>query len=138
MNKAKNAMNSELVPLKGIQAGLQRTRADAQGEIGLQVPLWHSLTVNEVATHFGVDSRSGLGVQEVTKRRAQSGPNRLRKQKQESILEMYLKELREPMILLLLGTGVLYSFWGELRDTLTIFAVILILVSAEVWNDRRA
>lgn len=36
------------------------------------------------------------------------------------------------MILLLLGTGVRYSVWGELRDAVTIFAVITLLIASEV------
>jgi Ca2+-transporting ATPase len=111
---------------------------DVVGKIGSPVRSWHTLTANEVGADFGVDSRSGLSVEQVRKRATEFGPNRLRQEKQESILEMYLKELREPMILLLLGTGVLYSLWGELQDTLTIFVVILTLVSVEVFNDRRA
>ena len=42
------------------------------------------------------------------------------------------------MILLLVGTGVLYSVWGELRDAITIFAVISLLIAAEVFNEWRA
>jgi Ca2+-transporting ATPase len=42
------------------------------------------------------------------------------------------------MILLLILIGVLYAIWGELRDAITIFAVILLLVTAEVVNEFRA
>jgi Ca2+-transporting ATPase len=66
------------------------------------------------------------------------GPNRLSTQKQETVWDIFLEEIREPMIVLLLITGVLYGIWGQLEDTLTIFAVILALVAAEVLNERRA
>ncbi|MDD3651819.1 HAD-IC family P-type ATPase [Immundisolibacter sp.] len=42
------------------------------------------------------------------------------------------------MILLLLVVGVAYSLWGEIADAVTIFAVITVLVLAEVWNGFRA
>jgi len=42
------------------------------------------------------------------------------------------------MIVLLLVTGVLYGIWGQPSDTVTIFIVILMLVTAEVLNERRA
>jgi len=42
------------------------------------------------------------------------------------------------MILLLILIGVLYAFWGELRDAITIFVVIVFLVMAEVINEFRA
>jgi Ca2+-transporting ATPase len=66
------------------------------------------------------------------------GPNRLSPQKLQTVWDIFLEEVREPMIVLLLITGVLYGIWGELEDTLTIFVVILALVSAEVLNERRA
>jgi len=42
------------------------------------------------------------------------------------------------MILLLLVVGVVYSLWGKLADAITIFAVIFLLVLAEVYNEYRA
>ena len=66
------------------------------------------------------------------------GPNRLSAEKQETIWDVFVEEVREPMIVLLLITGALYAIWGEPGDTVTIFLVILALVSAEVLNERRA
>ncbi len=99
---------------------------------------WHTLSTQEVISHFGVDGTSGLSKKEAHERLAQLGPNRLREEKREPIWEIFLEEIREPMILLLLVTGVLYSLWGKLSDALAILAVILTLVSVEVWNERRA
>jgi Ca2+-transporting ATPase len=48
------------------------------------------------------------------------------------------EEFAEPMILLLLAVGFFYSLWGKLGDALTIFAVIVALVSVEVGNEFRA
>jgi Ca2+-transporting ATPase len=48
-------------------------------------------------------------------------------------------EITEPMILLLLFVGVVYAVLGrEITDAVTIFAVIVLLVLAEVWNEFRA
>lgn len=99
---------------------------------------WHALAVEVISTRLGVDPASGLNDQEAHNRLGQFGPNRLSTLREESIWDIFLEEIREPMIVLLLITGVLYGIWGELRDTLTIFFVILALVSAEVLNERRA
>lgn len=45
--------------------------------------------------------------------------------------------IREPLILLLLGIGILYSIWGGWHDALTIVVIILIMVGAEVVTDYR-
>ncbi len=100
--------------------------------------LWHALTVKETARRQGTALDSGLSDEEARRRLERSGPNRLREDKLEPIWEAFLDELREPMILLLVVTGVFYALWGELTDALTIFAVIFTLVAAEVLNERRA
>jgi Ca2+-transporting ATPase len=99
---------------------------------------WHTMTPNEIASHFGVDSSAGLEKATVKQRLARFGPNRLAEAQQETIWQVFLEEIREPMILLLLGTGILYSVWGKLEDALTILGVILLLVGAEVFNEYRA
>jgi magnesium-transporting ATPase (P-type) len=99
---------------------------------------WHSLPPDAIRTRLGVDPASGLNDEVARSRFLVFGPNRLSPRKQEKVWDIFLKELREPMIVLLLITGVLYAIWGELGDTLTIFVVILTLITAEVLNERRA
>jgi Ca2+-transporting ATPase len=62
----------------------------------------------------------------------------LRKVKEVKIWQVFFDEVREPMILLLIVTGVLYALWGALKDALTILAVILVLVWVEIYNEFRA
>jgi Ca2+-transporting ATPase len=42
------------------------------------------------------------------------------------------------MILLLLFVGVMYTIFGSLQDSLTIFSIIFVLVFVEIWNEYRA
>ncbi|MBK5186785.1 MAG: cation-transporting P-type ATPase [Gemmatimonadaceae bacterium] len=84
-----------------------------------------------------IDS-AGLTPDEAATRLARIGPNRLFSPAPVSFWAIAAEEIREPMILLLLVVGVFYSLWGELRDAITIFAVILLLVAAEVGNEFRA
>src|SRR6266550_7618605 len=99
---------------------------------------WHTMTPTEVESHFGTNSSTGLDEATVLQRLSQFGPNRLAEAKQQTIWQVFLEEIREPLILLLLGTGVLYSVWGNFEDALVIFSVILLLVGAEVFNEYRA
>ena len=99
---------------------------------------WHAAPADAISARLGVDPASGLNDEVAHNRFLVFGPNRLTAQKQETVWDIFLEEIREPMIVLLLITGVLYGIWGELEDTLTIFFVILALVSAEVLNERRA
>jgi len=80
----------------------------------------------------------GLSPDEARARLARSGPNRLFTPAPVRFWAIAWEEIREPMILLLLVVGVLYSLWGKPADALTIFFVILLLVGAEVGNEFRA
>ena len=102
------------------------------------VPQWHGMTASQVCTTLQTTTPSGLAAAEVERRLAASGPNRLRAAKQETLLEEMVEELREPMILLLLATGVVYAVVGGIADALTIFAIILVVVGVEIVNERRA
>jgi Ca2+-transporting ATPase len=81
---------------------------------------------------------AGLTEAEARRRLAEFGPNRIVKPREVSFLGIAVEEMTEPMILLLLVVGVVYSFWGRLEDALTIFVIIVLLVFAEVWNEYRA
>lgn len=80
----------------------------------------------------------GLSSEEARERLERSGPNTLFRPHPVGFWEIAREEVTEPMILLLLAVGVIYSFWGELGDAATIFAVIAVLVLAEVYNEFRA
>jgi len=122
-------MSETLKKIKSQNAALETSRAEHS---------WYVMPINDLYTHFNVQRYVGLNQETVDYRLKQFGPNRLREAKQETLLRVFLEEIREPMILLLLVTGLLYSVWGNLADALTIFFVILVLVSVEVINEYRA
>ena len=68
----------------------------------------------------------------------QAGPNALTAEKKVSFWEEFFEELREPMVLMLLVTGVLYAIWGQLSDAITIFVIIFTLNTVEVVNEVRS
>ena len=80
----------------------------------------------------------GLSPAEAARRLQQAGPNRLFTPAPVRFWAIAWEEIREPMILLLLIVGVLYSLWGSLGDAITILVVIVCLVAAEVVNEFRA
>jgi len=83
-------------------------------------------------------NNSGLTVEEANSRLARVGPNRLFTPAPVCFWAIAAEEITEPMIVLLLVVGVVYSLWGGLGDAITIFVVILLLVAAEVVNEFRA
>ena len=54
------------------------------------------------------------------------------------MVEELLESLREPLQLLLIGVGVLSIIWGEVRDGVATFVIILAVASIKTWSERRA
>ncbi len=97
----------------------------------------------DVIDALEVNPDTGLTAQEAATRLNQYGTNRLIQERQIRFFDIFKEEVTEPMILLLLAIGVLYSVLGYLgntgfTDALTIIVIIIILVLAEVWNEYRA
>ncbi len=99
---------------------------------------WHSQETQEVIRQLGVNPDKGLTEQEAAQRLNTYGKNTLVLQREIRFLDIFKEELTEPMILLLITVGVIYSIIGSLTDALTIIVIIIILVFAEVWNEYRA
>jgi Ca2+-transporting ATPase len=97
-----------------------------------------SETKEQVIQNVTSDSASGLTRAEAEARLKQKGPNKLTEPVKITFWGTFWDEVREPMILLLLVVGVLYTIWGELRDAATIFTVIFLLVMTEVFTEYRA
>jgi Ca2+-transporting ATPase len=93
--------------------------------------------VKIMSLHDNPNAR-GLSTSEAQKRLKQTGPNRLAKPYQVKFWAIAKEEVTEPMILLLIGVGIVYSVWGKLEDALTIFSIIVVLTFVEVWNEFRA
>ncbi len=99
---------------------------------------WHSRQAQDLLHQSGVDPERGLTDQEVAQRLNKYGNNSVVDEQQIRFLDILKEETTEPMILLLIAIGVLYSVLGNLADALTIIIIIVILVLAEVGNEYRA
>ena len=104
----------------------------------LPLSQWHSKTNQELTQSFGVNPEKGLSNQEAATRLIKYGKNSLVHEREIRFLDILREEITEPMILLLISVGVLYSILGSLTDALTIIVIIILLVLAEVWNEYRA
>jgi Ca2+-transporting ATPase len=106
--------------------------------LGAAMSQSHSKQPQEAAHELGVNPDRGLTDQEAAQRLNQYGKNTLVEEREIRFLGILREEIMEPMILLLIAVGVLYSILGSLSDALTIIVIIIILVLAEVWNEYRA
>ena len=83
------------------------------------------------------DVSVGLSAAEVSERRVRFGANAIVDEPAGHWLELLLDTARDPMIWLLIGTGVLYALIGDRNEALVLFAAILPVVGMDAWLHRR-
>src|SRR4030042_2555219 len=97
-----------------------------------------SQTKEKVMESLTSDVKNGLSSGEADRRLKQFGSNQLVKERRVTFWGVFREEVTEPMILLLFVVGIIYAIWGETRDAITIFAIIIALVFTEIFTEYRA
>jgi P-type Ca2+ transporter type 2C len=80
---------------------------------------------------------SGLSEQEAAKKLQVDGFNELPSQKKQSNFSTLFRVLSEPMLLLLIGCGLIYLFMGEVNDTLMLLSCIFVVIGITYYQERK-
>ncbi len=65
------------------------------------------------------------------------GYNELPSQKKKNILSTFMGVVREPMLLLLTGGGLVYFFLGEPSDALMLLSFVFVVIGITVYQERK-
>jgi Ca2+-transporting ATPase len=84
-----------------------------------------------------VTAAPGLSSTEAAARLKRHGPNELPRAERHGIGHTLVEIASEPMLLLLLGCGVLYLFLGDVRDALTLLGFVGVLLGITFVQERR-
>jgi P-type Ca2+ transporter type 2C len=127
---------------RGVGGPPARTQLQETGDQPRRPPAdgWHAASAQEALERLGSTAR-GLSQAEASRRLRRLGPNSPGEAHRESLLGELLESLREPLQLLLIVVGVLSAIWGELRDAIAIFAIIVAVAGIETateWRARKA
>ena len=77
----------------------------------------------------------GLTNEEVQRRIREDGYNELPSQKKQSGFSILLKVLSEPMLLLLMGSGGIYLFLGEVKDALMLLLFVFVVIGITFYQE---
>ena len=80
---------------------------------------------------------TGLSEDEVRAARARSGPNEIAGAKKRSWWRLAADVLREPMLLLLLGAGLLYFVVGDPEEAAILLTFVFVVIGIEIWQERK-
>ncbi|OHC62346.1 MAG: carbonate dehydratase [Rhodocyclales bacterium GWA2_65_19] len=87
---------------------------------------WHALPPEEALARHGVSASEGLTEEEATARLLHHGPNSLRQKAGRSALARFLSQFTEPLVLVLIGAGLVTAGLGEWVDSSVIFGVVMV------------
>ena len=99
-----------------------------------------SLTVSQLSTQLRSNPIRGLSATAAAQLLAKHGPNSV-PVSTVSFWAVFLEEVREPLILMLLLLGILYFVWGQLEEAITVCVIIAICILIEIgveWKAKQA
>ncbi len=86
---------------------------------------------------FDPEHITGLSGDEASEILEKEGYNELPSQKKQSIFSILLNVLKEPMLLLLLGAGLIYLFLGEVKDALILLLFVFVVMGITFNQERK-
>ncbi|AGK98037.1 calcium-transporting P-type ATPase, PMR1-type [Clostridium pasteurianum] len=88
--------------------------------------MWLNKTAEEVIKELNSDPKEGLSSEEAKKRLEEYGENKLSSKAKKTIFQIFLSQLKDPMIFILIIAAIISGFMGELSDAIIILVVIFI------------
>lgn len=100
--------------------------------------MWFNKSTAAVLKELEVNSTTGLSENEVIQRRKKYGLNELVTKKPKTLLRIFLSQLNNIMIYILIGAALISGFIGEISDAVIIGIVILINAIVGVIQESKA
>ncbi|MGL4107202.1 calcium-translocating P-type ATPase, PMCA-type [Clostridium sp. LP20] len=100
--------------------------------------MWFSKSSEEAIKEFVTDPLNGLSSEEAKKRLERDGENKLAGKKKKTILSLFLAQLKDAMIYILIGAAIISGIMGEISDSIIILIVILINAVIGVVQESKA
>lgn len=100
--------------------------------------MWFSKSVNEVLKELEVAPDKGLSEAEAKVRLVKYGPNKLKSKKKKSILQLFIAQLKDWLIYVLVVAVIITLVMGEYIDSTIILAVIILNAVLGVVQEVKA
>ena len=100
--------------------------------------MWFMKSRDDILKEFKVDSKFGLSKDEAEKRLGQYGMNKLKGKPKKSILTLFLSQLKDMLIYVLLGAAIITIIIGEYSDAIIILLVVALNAIIGVAQEYKA
>jgi Ca2+-transporting ATPase len=101
-------------------------------------PIWHCLAAADLEHRLDVRIGTGLGPAQVAERLARDGSNVLPTRSERGLMLIFVGQLRDVMILVLIGAAVLAGVIGDAIDAVVILVIILLNALVGTVQEYRA
>ena len=99
---------------------------------------WHAQAAADSARHLAVDWTHGLSDAEAAARLARHGPNLITQKPARPAWKRFADQLMQPLVLVLIATGLITGGLGESADASVIFGVVLVNAIIGYWQEAKA
>lgn len=100
--------------------------------------MWFDQNLEDVLTKVNVNPITGLTESEANFRLKEYGENKLKTQDKKSIFKLFLSQINDIMIYILLGASIISAFMKEYSDSIIILIVILINAVIGIVQEYKA
>ena len=100
--------------------------------------MWFNKNSNDVIKELNSDSLNGLTSEEAKIRLQKNGENKLASKKKKTMIQLFLAQLNDAMIYILIAAAIVSGIMGEISDSIIILIVILINATIGVVQESKA
>jgi Ca2+-transporting ATPase len=104
----------------------------------LQQNNWYSQDITQVAQKLNTNSDKGLEMNEVISRLKEYGANALKEPPKRSLLSMFVEQLKEVLVLILIVAAAVSGALGEWEDTIVIMIIVILNAGLGVFQEQKA
>ena len=100
--------------------------------------MWFNTDSTDVIKELNSDSLNGLTSEEAKIRLQKNGENKLASKKKKTMVQLFLAQLNDAMIYILIAAAVISGIMGEISDSIIILIVIFINATIGVVQESKA
>ncbi|NLW23634.1 MAG: cation-translocating P-type ATPase [Clostridia bacterium] len=99
---------------------------------------WFNYDPQQIAQDLNVDPKTGLSSEEVQKRLETYGPNALKEAPPRSKLSMFIDQIKETLVVILIIAAIISGALGEWADSIVILAIVVLNAILGVVQENKA
>ncbi len=103
-----------------------------------QIVAWHSIAAEDVYKELAVSPGQGLDDDEAGRRLRTHGPNEIAEAKRRPLWRMFLDQLTDFMILVLIAAAIISGAIGEFKDSIAIIVIVVLNAVIGFMQEYRA